>query len=68
MRGTGAGFCFNGGRLLAASILLVRGWMRSDRGLALSLESTATILSFLFLLGVLLLLAAPETKGRELPT
>jgi len=68
VRGTGAGFCFNGGRLLAASILLVRGWMRSDRGLALSLESTATILSFLFLLGVLLLLAAPETKGRELPT
>jgi MFS family permease len=68
LRGTGGGFCFNGGRLLAASILFVRGWMRSERGLGLSLESTATILSLLFLLGLLVLLAAPETKGRELPT
>lgn len=68
LRGTGGGFCFNGGRLLAASMLLVRGWMRREQGLGLSLESTGTILSFLFLLGLLVLLAAPETKGRELPT
>ncbi len=68
VRGTGGGFCFNGGRLLAASILLLRGWMRSEQGAGLSLESTATILSLLFPLGVLALLAAPETKGRELPT
>jgi len=68
LRGTGGGFCFNGGRFLAASILIVRGWMRSDQGLGLSLESTGSILSLLFLLGVLVLLFAPETKGRELPT
>ena len=68
LRGTGGGFCFNGGRFLAASILLARAWMRNDQGLGLSLESTASILSLLFLLGVLVLLAAPETKGRELPT
>jgi len=67
LRGTGGGFCFNGGRFLAASILIVRGWMRSDKGLGLSLESTASILSLLFILGILLLLVAPETKGRELP-
>jgi len=67
LRGTGGGFCFNGGRFLAASILIVRGWMRSERGLGLSLESTASILSLLFLVGVLVLLVAPETKGQELP-
>jgi MFS family permease len=68
LRGTGGGFCFNGGRFLAASILVLRGWMRNDQGLGLSLESTASILSLLFLLGVFVLLAAPETKGRDLPT
>ena len=67
LRGTGGGFCFNGGRFLAASILIVRGWMRSEQGLGLSLESTASILSLLFVVGILVLLAAPETKGRELP-
>jgi MFS family permease len=67
LRGTGGGFCFNGGRFLAASILLVRGWMRSEQGLGLTLETTASLLSLLFLVGVVVLLAAPETKGRELP-
>jgi MFS family permease len=67
LRGTGGGFCFNGGRFLAASILIVRGWMRSDQGLGLSLENTASLLSLLFLLGVVVLLFAPETKGQELP-
>jgi len=67
LRGTGGGFCFNGGRFLAASILIVRGWMRSEQGLGLSLESTASILSLLLLVGILVLWAAPETRGRELP-
>jgi hypothetical protein len=68
LRGTGGGFCFNGGRFLAASIMILRGWMRSDQGLGLTLETTASILSLLFLLGLIVLLFAPETKGRELPT
>ena len=67
LRGTGGGFCFNGGRFLAASILILRGWMRNEQGLGLSLESTASILSLLFLVGVAALLFAPETKGKELP-
>jgi MFS family permease len=68
LRGTGGGFCFNGGRFIAASIIVLRGWMRNDDGLGLSLESTASILSLLFLLGIVILLFSPETKGRELPT
>jgi len=65
LRGTGGGFCFNGGRLLAAPVIWINGWMRAT--LALSLEDTVTILSMLFLLGLIVLLFAPETKGRELP-
>jgi MFS family permease len=65
LRGTGGGFCFNGGRLLAAPVIWINGWMRAT--LALSLEDTVTILSLLFLLGLIVLLFAPETKGRELP-
>ncbi len=65
LRGTGSGFCFNVGRIVAAPILLLSGWMQKDRGY--SLENAATILSFLFLVGVALLLFAPETKGRDLP-
>jgi MFS family permease len=68
VRGTGGGFCFNGGRLLAASILFVAAWMRGDWGLGMTLESSVTILSLLFLLGLVFLIFAPETKGRDLPT
>ncbi len=67
LRGTGSGFCFNGARILAASVLILRGWMRSEQGLGLSLESTVSILSLLFLIGILALVAAPETRGRALP-
>jgi MFS family permease len=65
LRGTGGGFCFNVGRILAAPILFLRGWIQKDWHL--SLEDTASLLSLLFVLGLLLLLFAPETKGRDLP-
>jgi MFS family permease len=65
LRGTGGGFCFNVGRILAAPILFLSGWMQKDWGF--TLESSATLLSMLFLLGFLVLLYAPETKGTELP-
>ncbi len=41
--------------------------MRSDEWLGLSLTTTASLLSLLFLLGIVILLFAPETKGKELP-
>jgi MFS family permease len=65
LRGTGAGFCFNVGRVLAAPILFLGGWMQKDWGF--SLEQTASILSLLFALGLALLVFAPETKGQALP-
>jgi len=65
MRGTGGGFCFNVGRIFAAPILFLSGWMQKDWGF--SLESSASLLSLLFLLAVVVLFFAPETKGKELP-
>ncbi len=65
LRGTGAGFCFNCGRVLAAPILFISGWMQKDWGYTLA--QSATILSGLFLIGLLALVRAPETKGQELP-
>ena len=65
LRGTGAGFCFNFGRIIAAPVLFIRGWMQCDWGF--TLEGAATVLSTLFLLGAVLLLFAPETRGEELP-
>jgi MFS family permease len=65
LRGTGAGFCFNGGRLLAAPVLLLRGLLTSLWGF--TLFHAAALLSLLFLVGALLLFAAPETRGQDLP-
>ncbi|MBN68924.1 MAG: MFS transporter [Gimesia sp.] len=64
MRGTGTGFCFNAGRILAAPILFIGGWMQKDWGY--SLAQTATILSMLYIVGAILPYFARETKGSEL--
>ncbi|MFV1995105.1 MAG: MFS transporter [Verrucomicrobiales bacterium] len=65
LRSTGTGFCFNGGRILAAPVLFVSGWMQNDWGF--SLTGAAATLSLLYLLGIAVLPFAPETRGEELP-
>jgi len=64
LRGTGTGFCFNAGRMVAAPILFAVGWMQA--GLGMSLPTVASLLSLLFILGAVVLLFAPETRGQEL--
>ena len=66
LRGTGGGLCFNLGRLFAAPILIIKGWLMNNQGY--SAAEAASLLSLLFLLGILLLPFAPETKGRDLPS
>lgn len=65
LRATGAGVCFNGGRLVAASILVLSGELKALPGM--SLQLAVSILGCLFLLGLVVLLFLPETKGRPLP-
>jgi hypothetical protein len=65
LRATGTGVCFNGGRLLAAPILLLsaelKGLLGSDLRLAV------TLLGGLFAAGLALIWFLPETKGQPLP-
>jgi len=60
LRGTGAGFCFNMGRLATAAAFLIFGTM------AISAESKALVLAPLYLVGVVVVLFAKETRDQDL--
>jgi len=60
-----SGFCFNGGRIVAASVLVLSARLKSLPGMDLRLA--VTLLGFLFLLGLLIIAFMPETKDQPLP-
>ncbi len=62
LRATGTSFCFNGGRLVAVPVLLYSGGLKTA-----DLAWGITMLSWLFALGIIVMLFLPETKGKELP-
>ncbi|MDR3234615.1 MAG: MFS transporter [Planctomycetaceae bacterium] len=63
LRGTGTGFCFNAGRLLAVPVLFLTGWIQTQ---GVPLLTAAAYLSVLYLFGIAVLFFAQETKGQEL--
>jgi predicted MFS family arabinose efflux permease len=63
LRATGSSFCFNLGRLGGAGILLGGGAL----GTAYGLRHGVVAVSSVFLVGLILLFFAPETKGQNLP-
>ena len=65
LRATGAGFCFNGGRIVAASVLVFSGWLKALPGMNLGVA--VTLLSSLFLVGIVVVWFMPETKDQPLP-
>ena len=65
LRATGSGVCFNGGRLLAAPILGISSALKAIPGVDIRLA--ITMLSSLFLLGLVFIWFLPETKGKPLP-
>jgi MFS family permease len=65
LRATGTGFCFNGGRVLAASILVLSGWLKSLPHM--DLRFAITLLGCLFPLGLIVIFFMPETQGQALP-
>jgi len=64
LRATGAGFCFNGGRLLAGPMILANGWLQQRWNI--DQFHAAAVCSLLFLVGAAIAFVGPETKGREL--
>jgi MFS family permease len=61
-RATGAGLCFNGGRLVAAPMLYLSAWLKGQ----MDLRQAITILGTVYVIGLVVILFMPETKGRPL--
>ncbi|HJR76308.1 MAG TPA: MFS transporter [Nitrospiraceae bacterium] len=64
LRATGAGFCFNAGRVLASVSPFVTGSLVAAFG---SFNKAAGSVALIYLLGLAILPFAPETKGKPLP-
>ncbi len=70
MRGTGVGFCYNTVRYLAAGfppMLMFLNQHLIAANVNEPFRKAATVLSFIFVLGLVALIWAPETKGKPLP-
>ena len=65
LRATGAGFCFNVGRTVAASMLFFSAWLKSRPGM--EPRFAISLLGLLFLAGLVVVRFLPETKGEPLP-
>jgi hypothetical protein len=63
LRGTGVGFCYNTVRYLAAPTPTIMGYLSG----LLSFREAAIIMSFIYVVGIVALIWAPETKGKPLP-
>ena len=64
LRATGAGFCFNAGRVLASVAPFVTGFLITTLG---SFNKAASIIALIYVLGLAVLPFAPETRGKPLP-
>jgi MFS family permease len=70
LRGTGVGFCYNTVRYLAAFFPMMLASLNAfllSQNVNEPFRKAATCLSFIFLLGIVTLIWAPETKGKPLP-
>ena len=63
LRGTGVGFCYNTVRYLAAPFPFLLGWLST----MMPFRTVAIIMSSIYLVGIVALIWAPETKGKPLP-
>jgi hypothetical protein len=63
LRGTGVGFCYNTVRYLAAPFPFLLGWLST----LMPFRTVAVVMSSIYLVGIVALIWAPETKGQPLP-
>ncbi len=64
LRATGAGFCFNAGRVLAAMGPFLTGILTTTFG---SFGRAASAIALIYVVGLVILIFAPETRGQSLP-
>jgi MFS family permease len=70
LRGTGVGFCYNTVRYLAAPAPIVLGQLSialTQYGVVEPFRVAAVIMCSVYILGIIALIWAPETKGKPLP-
>jgi len=63
LRGTGVGFCYNTVRYAAAPFPMLLGWLST----MMPFRRVAMIMCLIYLVGIVALIWAPETKGKPLP-
>lgn len=63
LRGTGVGFCYNTVRYVAAPFPYLLGWLSG----LLPFRTVAVLMCGIYLVGIVALILAPETKGKPLP-
>lgn len=63
LRGTGVGFCYNTVRYIAAPFPMLMGMLSG----IFSFRTAAIMMSSVYLVGIIALIWAPETKGKPLP-
>ena len=71
LRASGTGFCYNVGRVLAALVIILKNPIRNAfEGLGFSepFRTVSLVLASIYLLGLVVLIWAPETRGKPLPT
>jgi len=69
LRSTGTSFCYNVGRFLAAAGVPIIGLLKTEvfKDYAEPMRPAALVMCSIFILGLLVLPFAPETKGEPLP-
>ncbi len=70
LRGTGVGFCYNTVRYLAAPapiVLTQLATLLRSNNVDDSFRVAAVMMSFIYVIGIIAIIWAPETKGKELP-
>lgn len=70
LRGTGVGFCYNTVRYLLApfpALMMLLTSMFLEMGFSEPIRTAAVIMSSIYVLGMVALIWAPETKGQALP-
>lgn len=70
LRGTGVGFCYNTVRYLAAPAPIVLGQLSialTQYGVVEPFRVAAVIMCSVYIIGIIALIWAPETKGKPLP-